>query len=71
VFDRAEIVHWVSENQCPFQIVKDWGFQSLMKTGRPGYYLPSPTTVSRHVKLVFAKAWNWIAKLLQVSENLK
>ena len=32
---RAKIVHWVSESKWPFQIVKDHGFQSLMKTGIP------------------------------------
>jgi hypothetical protein len=38
---RAEIVRWVSESLCPFVIVEDQGFKSLMKTGRPEYYLPS------------------------------
>jgi hypothetical protein len=46
---RAEIVHWVAESVQPFEIVKDRGFHSLMKTGRPGYYIPSPSTVSRDV----------------------
>ncbi|KAG0692591.1 hypothetical protein DFH29DRAFT_817383 [Suillus ampliporus] len=32
-------------NLRPFEIVKDRGFQSLMKTGQPEYYLPSPTTI--------------------------
>jgi hypothetical protein len=36
-----------------FQTVKDRGFQSLMKTGRPGYYLLSPENVSCDVKKVF------------------
>jgi len=49
----------------PFNIVKDRGFQSLMKTGRPECYIPSPSTVSRDVKLVFAKARLRIAKMLQ------
>lgn len=30
---RAEIVCWVSEDLRPFDIVSDWGFQCLMKTG--------------------------------------
>ncbi|KAG1849785.1 hypothetical protein C8R48DRAFT_750180 [Suillus tomentosus] len=42
---QAEIVRWASENLRPFEIVHDRGFQSLMKTGRPEYYLPSPSTV--------------------------
>ncbi|PPQ88236.1 hypothetical protein CVT25_005286 [Psilocybe cyanescens] len=41
---RAEIVHWVAESSRPLNIVKDRGFQSLMKTGRPEYWIPSPST---------------------------
>ncbi|KAF8586767.1 hypothetical protein K439DRAFT_1340015 [Ramaria rubella] len=51
---KAEIVCWVAESLRPFQIVADRGFQNLMKTGRPGCYLPSPTTVAHDVKLVFS-----------------
>ena len=40
-FWRAEIVHWVAEDLQPYSIVGDHGFQSLMKTGRPTYYIPS------------------------------
>ncbi|KAG2741722.1 hypothetical protein P692DRAFT_20684535, partial [Suillus brevipes Sb2] len=29
---RAQIVKWVTESLCPFEIVKDQGFQCLMKT---------------------------------------
>ncbi|EJD38750.1 hypothetical protein AURDEDRAFT_46315, partial [Auricularia subglabra TFB-10046 SS5] len=43
---RAEIVRWCAESGRPFSIVKDRGFLSLMKTRRPGYYLPSIATVS-------------------------
>jgi hypothetical protein len=50
----------------PFNIVADRGFQSLMKTGRPGTYIPSPSTVSRDVKRVFVKSRQRIAKMLQV-----
>ncbi|KAG1735952.1 uncharacterized protein EDB91DRAFT_1056014 [Suillus paluster] len=60
---KAEIVHWVSENLRPFKIVKDRGFQSLMKTGRPEYYIPSPSTVSWDTRLVFAKTRQQIAKM--------
>jgi hypothetical protein len=38
-----------------------------MKTGRPEYYLPSPSTVSRDVRLVFARTRKHVAKMLQVS----
>jgi len=64
---RAEIVRWVSESKRPFKIVEDRGFQSLMKTGRPGYSLPSPSTVSRDVKQVFKCVRKRIAKMLRVS----
>ncbi|KIM52480.1 hypothetical protein SCLCIDRAFT_141029, partial [Scleroderma citrinum Foug A] len=39
-------------------------FQSLMKTGRPEYYLPHPTTVSHDVQLVFACTHQCLAKML-------
>jgi hypothetical protein len=68
---RAEIVRWVSENARPFSIVNDRGFKTLMKTGRPEYYLPSPTTVSRDVRLVFARSRQRIASLLRVSDCSK
>ncbi|KAG0695951.1 hypothetical protein DFH29DRAFT_813648, partial [Suillus ampliporus] len=38
-------------------------FQSLMKTGRLEYYLPSPLTISRDVRLVFARTHQHIAKM--------
>jgi len=47
--DRVEIVRWVAESVWPFEIVKDCGFQSLMKTGHLDYYIPSPSTVSHDV----------------------
>jgi hypothetical protein len=40
-----------------------------MKTGRPGYYIPSPTTVSRDTKKVFATVRNRLAKMLQQHEG--
>ena len=68
---RAEIVRWVAEDLRPFKIVEDRGFQKLMKTGRPEYYLPSPSTVSRDVQLVFVNARKRIAKMLQVRQSLQ
>jgi hypothetical protein len=64
---KAEIVRWVAESKRPFEVVANRGFQSLMKTGRPEYYIPSPTTVSRDVKKVFANVRKRMAKMLQVS----
>lgn len=64
---RTEIVQWVCESTRPFNVVKGCGFLTLMKTGHPGYYVPSPSTVSRDVKTVFVHSRNQIVKLLQVS----
>lgn len=66
---RAEIVRWVSESLRPFAIVEDRGFNCLMKTGRPEYYLPSQSTVSRDVRLVFVNVWKRMAKLMQVCQK--
>ena len=63
---RAEIVHWVAESLQPFKIVKERGFQCLMKTGWPGYYIPSGMTVSWDVRLTFGRTWEWITQMLQV-----
>lgn len=52
-FSSAETVCWVTESMRPISIVKDRGYNSLMKTGRPHHYIPSPSTVSRDIKLVF------------------
>ena len=68
---RTEIVKWVCECTRPFKIVKDPGFLVLMKTGRPNYYIPSPSTVAHDVKEVFAWTRNRIAKMLQVSKTLE
>jgi hypothetical protein len=69
LFGSAEIACWVAESMQPFQIVKDQGFQSLMKTGRPDYYIPSPETVSCDVRNVFIYCWERITRMLQVSDK--
>src|SRR5260221_5320485 len=63
---RAEIVRCVAESLQPFAIVKDRGVRSLMKTGRPDYYIPSPSTIARDVKAIFARVCNRISKILRV-----
>ncbi|EPS93986.1 hypothetical protein FOMPIDRAFT_64676 [Fomitopsis schrenkii] len=63
---RAEIVRWVSESMRPFNIVKDRGFVLLMKTGRPEYAIPSPTTVGRDVRKVFTRVRERVARMLKV-----
>ena len=62
----VEIVRWVAESMRPFKIVDDRGFQCLMKTGRPDYYIPSARTVSRDVKKIFTQCRQRIAKSLNV-----
>ncbi|KAG1841471.1 hypothetical protein C8R48DRAFT_563096, partial [Suillus tomentosus] len=47
------------------QHTMDCAFQSLMKTGRPEYYIPSPSTVSRDVRLVFARTRKQVARMLR------
>lgn len=65
---RAEIVRWVAESLCPFQIIEDQGFQCLMKTGRPAYYLPSTRTVAWDIQEVtFIQMQQRMAKMLKVS----
>jgi hypothetical protein len=68
---RAAIVRWVCENLRPFSIVHDQGFRILMKTGRPEYYLPSSSTVSRDVRLVFANVRKRMAKMMKVSFKIQ
>jgi hypothetical protein len=60
-------VWWVVENLRPFEIVKDRAFVSLMKTGRPDYPLPSPSTVARDMHNVYENAKARMATYLQVS----
>ena len=67
--NSAEIVRWVAESKRPFQIVNDRGFQSLMKTGRPEYHIPSMQTVSHDIKQAFVEARKRVAKMLQVTYN--
>lgn len=62
-------MRWVSENYRPYDIVTDRAFVMLMKTGRPEYKLPSPSTVSRDVQRVFERCRTRIAKMLQVSRH--
>ena len=62
-------MRWVAESKRPFKIVEDRGFQSLMKTGRPDYHIPSEQTVSRDVKHVFVQARKRVANMLQEYEG--
>ena len=61
-------MRWVSESYRPFAIAMDPGFLRLMKNGRPNYYVPSPRTISRDVKIVFGVRRRRISTMLLVSE---
>ena len=64
---KAEIAQWVCVSVRPFDLVSDEGFLFVMKTGRPELYIPSPSTVSRDVRLVFAWTCQRVATMLNVS----
>ncbi len=51
----------------PLSTVEDDGFKTLMKTGRPEYYIPSRHTVARDVKHIFKSTRALIAKMLKVT----
>lgn len=40
-----------------------------MKTGRPGYWIPSPSTIARDIRLIYAKCHEKIVHLLQEDEG--
>lgn len=64
--NRASMVRWVTRNKRPFKITEDEEFRFMMKTGRPGLYIPSPSTVARDTKRVFAVVRNRLAHKLRV-----
>ncbi|KAL1936981.1 hypothetical protein VTO73DRAFT_2438 [Trametes versicolor] len=66
---RVEIVKWVTQSMRPHIIVKDPGFQTLMKTGRPGYWIPSASTVARDIRVIYTKCREKVARLLQEYEG--
>ncbi|KAL6300118.1 hypothetical protein BKA93DRAFT_741171, partial [Sparassis latifolia] len=56
---------WQEASLRLFTIVEDWAFQSLMKMGRPEYWIPSRWTVARDVHKVFARCHARVTKMLQ------
>ncbi|KAG6807412.1 hypothetical protein H0H92_007644 [Tricholoma furcatifolium] len=52
-FSLARIALWCAESNRPMKLVTDRQFTILMKAGRPGTSIPSPSTVSRDVKATF------------------
>ncbi|KAI0691921.1 hypothetical protein C8T65DRAFT_586995 [Cerioporus squamosus] len=56
-------------NKQPYEIVHNCVFLTLMKTGRPKYKIPSPSTISRDVRHVFTRCRSQIAKMLKDFEG--
>jgi hypothetical protein len=56
---------WVAEDNRPPEIVLDSRLIHMLTAGRPNLTVPSPNTVRRDVKAVYAKCRERIAKLLQ------
>ncbi|KIY62422.1 hypothetical protein CYLTODRAFT_339733, partial [Cylindrobasidium torrendii FP15055 ss-10] len=54
----------------PFSIVEDKGLRWIAKEGRPHYYLPDRTTISRDTKTVFVKSEEALGKMLQEHDGL-
>jgi hypothetical protein len=67
---RAHIARWCAESNRPMNVVKDRQFLHLMKAGRPGTSLPTPSTVARDVKASFEKCRERIDKILKVGLTL-
>ncbi|TRM62977.1 hypothetical protein BD626DRAFT_403599, partial [Schizophyllum amplum] len=62
---KAEIAKWMAQSFRPFALVEDDGFKTLMRTGRPDYYIPSQSTVSRDIKRIFVRTCSRVARFLQ------
>jgi len=63
----ALLVRWIAAHNRPFAIVDDPEFRALMKTGRPGYELPTGRTVQRDTTAIFQAAAARVGTMLKVS----
>jgi hypothetical protein len=61
----------VTESKRLFESVNDHRFWSLMKTGRPEYYIPSVVTLSHNVQNVLVHVCKQVVHMLQVSHQWK
>ncbi|KAK0435696.1 uncharacterized protein EV420DRAFT_1281602, partial [Desarmillaria tabescens] len=61
----AEHICWISESSRPFTIMKDYGYNCLMKMGQLSCYIFSPNTVACDVKTVFEHICQHISNMLQ------
>jgi hypothetical protein len=59
---------WIVESMRPVRIVKDQGLHEIIKTGRPGYEIPSESTVRRDLDVIFDVVEDRVGNLLRVSD---
>ncbi|KIM54008.1 hypothetical protein SCLCIDRAFT_53965, partial [Scleroderma citrinum Foug A] len=62
---RANLVRWLTENNCPTNIINNRALCDLLLAGRPSIDLPSCFTISRDICSSFLKCQDRIGKLLQ------
>ncbi|KAJ7749872.1 hypothetical protein B0H14DRAFT_2405859 [Mycena olivaceomarginata] len=53
---RVHIVHWVSENHRPLNLVEDQEFRLIFSAGRPEFWLPGHRAVSRDLNAAYRQA---------------
>ncbi|KAE9407640.1 hypothetical protein BT96DRAFT_763042, partial [Gymnopus androsaceus JB14] len=62
---RANLVRWITENNCSVNIVEDRKFRELMLAGRPQSVLPSCSTVAQDIQESFQQCDEKVSALLQ------
>ncbi|KAG6904814.1 hypothetical protein DXG01_006989, partial [Tephrocybe rancida] len=67
---HAHMALWCAESNCALNIVHDQQFETLMKAGRPGTTLLSPTTVSHDIKAVFERCYEHLDNILRKHDGL-
>jgi len=66
----VHVVKWVTENNCPVNIINDRELRKMLTVGRSRIELPSPTTISRDIKACFCVSRDHITKLLRVRSHV-
>ena len=66
----VHVVKWVTENNCPVNIINDRELRKMLTVGRSRIELPSPTTISRDIKACFCVSHDHITKLLRVRSHI-
>jgi hypothetical protein len=64
---RVAFCEWIVDSMRPVRIVKDRGLHTIVKTGRPGYEIPSESTVRRDLDVIFDVVEERVGNLLRVS----